>query len=180
MMQRTRIAFSPTAKTDIAYAGFWLRFLAYLIDGVALAGVEAALFTSVYVIAGKVDLPGFAGVCTAIGWAYFVLFESSPARGTLGKIALELYVADVHGDPISFWRASLRNALKSVSWLVFGVGWMMAGFTPRKQALHDLGAGTLVLRKVHYFVTGPESPTEPGDHWDGTGWVARVPPMENS
>ena len=91
-----------------------------------------------------------------------------------------LYVADLRGDPIGFLRAFFRNALKVLSSLLIGVGWMMAGFGPRKQALHDLLAGTLVLRRVNYFVIGPQAPTEPGDHWDGTRWVASVPPLEKS
>jgi len=91
-----------------------------------------------------------------------------------------VYVADLHGDPISFGRAAFRNGLKSVSWLLLGAGWVLAAFTPRKQALHDVMAGTLVLRKVHYFVIGPEAPTEPGDHWDGKRWVASLPPLEKS
>ena len=89
-------------------------------------------------------------------------------------------MADLYGDPISFGRAVLRNALKTLSTLVVGVGWLMAAFTPRRQALHDLLAGTIVLRKSIYFVIGPEAPTQPGDHWDGTRWVASVPPMERT
>ena len=125
-------------------------------------------------------LANIAPVAIAISWAYFAVLESSPASGTLGKVALGVYVADLHGDPISFGRAAFRNGLKSVSWLLLGAGWVLAAFTPRKQALHDVMAGTLVLRKVHYFVIGPEAPTEPGDHWDGKRWVASLPPLEKS
>jgi hypothetical protein len=70
--------------------------------------------------------------------------------------------------------------LKSLSTALLGIGWLMAAFTPRKQALHDLLAGTLVLRKSNYFVFGTETPTEPGEHWDGTHWMATVPPQERS
>jgi hypothetical protein len=63
---------------------------------------------------------------------------------------------------------------------LFGLGWIMAAFTPRKQALHDLMAGTLVLRRVTYLMIGQEPPTEPGDYWDGGRWVASVRPMEKS
>ncbi|TME21016.1 MAG: RDD family protein [Chloroflexi bacterium] len=182
MMQSSSAVPPPVAKSDIAYAGFWRRLLAYLIDGTLLAGLDLALYSTVHVLAPD-NLDAVANVvpvAIAIGWAYFAVLESSPARGTLGKIALGLYVADVQGDPISFGRAVFRNAMKSVSWLVFGIGWVLAAFTPRKQALHDLLAGTLVLRRVHYFVFGQESPTEPGDHWDGSHWVASVPPLEKS
>ena len=180
----------PIARTDIAFAGFWRRTLALLIDQIFLFGVELGLMAAVYVIAPTTvqaiqggSLPAIeevGPVMSAISWAYYGIFESSPARGTLGKMALGLYVGDIHGDPITFRRAVWRNWLKVVSWLTLGTGFLLAGFTPRKQALHDLLAGTLVLRKVNYFVTAPQAPTEPGEHWDGTRWVASVPPLERS
>lgn len=171
---------SPVAplKTGIAFAGFWRRVVAYLVDATVLFGVYLSIYFTVQIIApDNVDaVTNIGAVCSAVGWAYYALMESSPARGTLGKLALNLYVGDVHGDQISFVRAVIRNALKPLSTLILGLGWIMAAFTPRKQALHDVLAGTLVLRRVHYFVVGPQAPTEPGDHWDGTRWVASVPP----
>ena len=171
-----------TLRTEIGLAGFWRRVLAYLIDAVILFGAYLSIGAAVTLL--KTDdnrvLFNIVPVCSAVGWAYYVVMESSPARGTLGKLAIGLYVADTHGDPITFWRAVLRNALKSLSTLLLGLGWLAAAFTPRKQALHDLLAGTLVLRKVNYFVIGQEAPTAPGDHWDGSRWIASVPPMENS
>jgi uncharacterized RDD family membrane protein YckC len=181
-MTHAPVAYTPVAKSDIAYAGFWRRLLAYVIDSVFLFGVQLILATGVLLVApGDLrSMLNVAPVSAAIGWAYFALFESSPARGTLGKKALSLYVGDLHGDPITFRRAVLRNALKIISWLLLGFGFVFAAFSPRKQALHDLLAGTLVLREVRYFVIGPEAPTEPGDHWDGGRWVASVPPLEKS
>jgi uncharacterized RDD family membrane protein YckC len=171
-------AAAPGLKTEIVFAGFWRRVLAYLIDATVLFGIYATINISVRVIApDNVDaLTNIGAVCIGVGWAYYALMESSPARGTLGKLALNLYVGDLHGDPITYRRAIWRNLLKTLSTLLLGGGWIMAAFTPRKQALHDLLAGTLVLRRVNYLVVGPEVPTEPGDHWDGTRWVASVPP----
>jgi uncharacterized RDD family membrane protein YckC len=167
-------------RTEIVYAGFWRRLLAYVIDGALLAGVEVVMATAVGLLApGDFrSLANVAPVSAAIGWAYFGLMESSPVQGTLGKIALNLMVTDVHGDPITFRRAIFRNLFKILSTLFIFTGWAMAAFTPRKQALHDLLAGTLVMRKVNYIVIGPEAPAEPGDHWDGARWVASVPPVE--
>jgi uncharacterized RDD family membrane protein YckC len=164
------------------FAGFWRRLLAYLIDLVLLVGVELALWRSVTVLAPN-DLQALANVVpvsSALWWAYFALMESSPAQATLGKLALSLYVTDLHGDPVTFRRASLRSFFKTFSTLTAGAGWVLAAFTPRKQALHDLLAGTLVLRKVNYFAVGPKAPSEPGEHWDGARWVATVPPLERS
>lgn len=199
-MQVSSAARPVVIKTAINFAGFWLRLLAWLIDYTVLSGIYFSIYVAVRILApdqfgsgpvvvhGQVDetalvstvlaLSNVAAVCAAIGWAYFVILESSPARGTLGKLALGLYVADIHGDQLSFWRALARNLLKSFSNLLLGLGWVMAAFTPRKQALHDMLAGTLVLRKSNYLVIGRERPTEPGDHWDGTRWVASVPPLE--
>jgi uncharacterized RDD family membrane protein YckC len=167
-------------RTEIVYAGFWRRLLAYLIDAVLLAGVEIMIASAVAVLApGDFQALGnVVPVSAAIGWAYFGVMESSPAQATLGKIALGLFVADVQGDPITFRRALFRNLFKVLSTLFLFTGWLMAAFTPRKQSLHDLLAGTLVMRRVHYIVVGPEAPAEPGDHWDGARWVASVPPVE--
>ena len=185
-----QLAHQRVARTEVAFAGVWRRLLAFVIDYVFLFGVELALAAAVYVFVpttvsaiqgGSLQAIEEVGpVMSVITWAYFGIFESSPARATLGKMALGLYVGDIHGDPITFRRAVWRNWLKTLSWLTLGTGFILAGFTPRKQGLHDLLAGTLVLRKVHYFVTGPEAPTEPGEHWDGTRWVASVPPLERT
>ena len=179
---------APVVKTDVALAGFWRRVLALLIDEVFLFGVGIGLYEAVTVLTQTQAIEGLnvqtikevGPVMSAISWAYFGILESSPARGTLGKIALGLYVGDKSGDQIGFRRAVWRNWLKNVSWLPLGAGFVLAGITPRKQALHDVIAGTLVLRKVHYFEVGPHPPTDPGDHWDGTRWIASVPPTERS
>ena len=82
-------------------------------------------------------------------WLYFALMESSVRQGTVGKIALGLFVTDLHGRRISFARASGRFFAKIITGLIpFFIGYMMAGFTEKKQALHDMIAGCLVLKKV--------------------------------
>ena len=168
-------------RTEIAFAGFWRRLLAYIIDSALLAGVGALIGSGVIALTHNdfqtvIEVPAVVG---AIAWAYFAVMESSPAQATLGKLALNLYVTDTHGDPITFLRASFRHYFKVFSTLLLYTGWVMAAFTPRKQALHDVLAGTLVLRRINYIVIGPEPPAEPGEHWDGTHWVA-VPPLERT
>ncbi|TME11047.1 MAG: RDD family protein [Chloroflexi bacterium] len=173
-----------------AYAGFWLRLAAYLIDFMLLSVVElvlalgyllmnqdlkallvvkpdtySTLLVVVYLVANV------APVWSAVGWAYFAVLESSPLQGTVGKHALGLYVTDVQGDPIGFRRASLRYWLKAVSDLTLAVGWIMAAFTPRKQALHDLLAGTLVLRRVQDSTPVPAAASL-AEYWDGSRWVS--------
>lgn len=173
---------APQLRSEIHLAGFWRRAVAYAIDFALLAGVGAFVTTAVASLTRNdfQALANVAPVTAALAWAYFALLESSPAQGTLGKLALNLHVTDTHGDPITFRRASFRYLFKTLSTLVLFAGWAMAAFTPRKQALHDVLAGTLVLRRADYFVIGREAPAEPGDHWDGLHWVASAPPLERS
>src|SRR5438128_9293432 len=129
MIQSASAVLPRVAKSDIAYAGFWRRLLAYLIDGTLLAGVELALYSTVHVLAPD-NLDAVANVvpvAIAITWAYFAVLESSPARGTLGKVALGLYVAALNGAPSSCGRAVFCNALESVWWLVCGAGGLLGG-----------------------------------------------------
>lgn len=171
-----------TEKTELSFAGFWFRALAYVIDGALLFGAVLVLASTVRLVAPNdfEAIRNIVPVAAAIAWAYFSVLESSPAQGTVGKFALGLVVCDVHGDPITFRRAAFRYALKSLSSLTAGAGWLMAAFTPRKQALHDLLAGTIVLRRVRYLVPESALPTEPGEHWDGIRWVAIPRPLERS
>ncbi len=96
-------------------------------------------------------LIGFAGplaalVITSIYWLYHAWMTSSPRQATLGKLALGLIVTDLDGNRISFWRASLRFFGTLVSGSVLNIGYLIQPFTAKKQALHDLMAGTLVIK----------------------------------
>lgn len=84
-------------------------------------------------------------------WLYFATFESSPWQATPGKKVLGLRVTDLEGGRLSFIRASGRYFGKIISSLLFGIGFVMAGFTEKKQALHDMLAGCLVLREASKF-----------------------------
>ncbi len=80
-------------------------------------------------------------------WLYFALMESSPRQATLGKQALGIMVTDLAGQRISFARATGRFFAKILSGLILWIGYVMAAFTERKQALHDLLASCLVVAK---------------------------------
>jgi len=82
-----------------------------------------------------------------IRWTYFAGMESSPFRATFGKMALGLYVTNQNGERIDFGQATGRYFGKILSGLILGVGYLMAGFTEKHQALHDKLSNSLVLRK---------------------------------
>ena len=84
-----------------------------------------------------------------LAWIYNAAMESSRHQGTLGKMALGLTVTDLGGRPIGFGLASGRYFAKIITGLIpLGIGYAMAGFTEKKQALHDMIASCLVLRKT--------------------------------
>jgi Tfp pilus assembly protein PilE len=79
-------------------------------------------------------------------WLYFALMHSSARQATLGKMAFGIKVTDLAGERVSFLRATGRYFATWVSSILLAVGFLMAGLTARKQALHDMIAGTLVVR----------------------------------
>lgn len=82
-------------------------------------------------------------------WIYFAVLESSSWQATLGKRALGIIVTDERGERLTFGRATGRYWAKWLSYLTFLVGFAMAGFTRKKQALHDVLANTLVVVGKH-------------------------------
>lgn len=135
------------------HAGFWRRAAAIILDGfivgvvgwiVGMVLVFALFATGSFsaMMAGAV-LNYF--VMIAINWLYFALQESSAAQATLGKRAMGIKVTDEHAERISFARATGRFFGKIISALVAYIGFMLAGWTLRKQALHDMMASTFVV-----------------------------------
>jgi len=150
---------TPPRGTTGVYAGFWKRFGAYIIDEIILStvgliillvfggmiGVSMGLSGVDEDIIGPVVAINLIALDTILNWLYFTVLESSQRRATLGKMALGIAVTDMYGRRISFMRANARFWSKIISGLFFCVGYIIAGFTERKQALHDLIAGTLVI-----------------------------------
>jgi len=161
-----------TYATNVTYAGFWLRLVAHLIDGFIIGAAALVLIVPWFFLMGGMALfsslpremgerpdPGqvgallsvifiFVGVARLGQWLYFAYLESGEKQGTWGKQMLGLYVTDLAGYRVSFARASGRFFAKFITSMIpLGVGYMMAGFTERKQALHDMIASCLVLRR---------------------------------
>ena len=158
------------AVPRVEYAGFWLRFLAFLIDS-AVMGIGFVL-----ILIPLIFLTGLGGIIAEIHpdedmndvgifmligllflaatvsllwtWLYHALLESSEWQATLGKRVLGLVVTDMAGRRVGFGRATGRHFAKIITNMVPAfIGYIMAGFTEREQALHDMIAGCLVLRR---------------------------------
>ena len=129
------------------YAGFWRRFAAYIIDNILISVVFWLVVLVLGAIAGDGGMIG-AYTLGAIVWlGYYAAMESSTSQATVGKMALGIQVTDLEGNRISFGKALGRNLAKILSALIFYIGFIMAAFTAKKQALHDMIAGTLVVKK---------------------------------
>jgi uncharacterized RDD family membrane protein YckC len=165
-----KVAVSPQAVTPrqqasnpvppIEYAGFWRRFWAGTID-VALEAAAALLIT--YAIDKVLDRVGpmlgyerwmskmasgfsYILVLSIIAWLYCAFSESSPRQATIGKRILGLRVVNADGSRVSFGEATVRHFMKFLSLFTAGVGFMMAGWTKRRQALHDIPCDCFVVR----------------------------------
>lgn len=138
-------------KDNVVYSGFWRRFAAFLIDMVIVSLfiliLSAAMGFSVGI--GGVGGPGASllGILIAIAapWLYWAGMESSKHQATIGKMALGMAVTDQSYKRLTFLRASARYYGKFLSSMTLLIGFIMAGFTRRKQALHDMLAGSLVV-----------------------------------
>jgi uncharacterized RDD family membrane protein YckC len=137
-----------TPNRRVEYAGFWLRFCAAVVDGMIVGLANAAISSLIRMGAMSLDFEPVVDLLSiVVDWLYFALQESSTAQATLGKRMCRIKVTNLAGEPISFGRATGRYFGKYVSAIILGIGYFMAGFTQRKQALHDMMAGCLVVRK---------------------------------
>ncbi len=158
-------------RTDIAYAGFWRRVAAYQLDSFILSigsyivmlpvamimgiGAQqamlnasddpAALFGAMWPMMAVMYLLVFA-----VQAVYFAWLHSRPAQATWGKMAVGIKVARSDGSRISFWRGIARYFALFLSALPLGIGFLMAAFTERKQALHDMLCDTVVVDRWAY------------------------------
>jgi uncharacterized RDD family membrane protein YckC/DNA-directed RNA polymerase subunit RPC12/RpoP len=149
---------------DLVYAGFWLRFVAHLIDSLILAvptsAIVAVCVTLFRNVPGNVpwnavfDLTGFwvpELLLLLLTWPYYAPMESSRFQATFGKMLLGLIVTDLDGERVSFGRATGRHWAKVFSSFCFMLGYLTAGFDDKKQAWHDSISSCLVIRRPPDF-----------------------------
>ncbi len=139
-----------TTPDTTIYAGFWKRAAALLLDTVITMVMSfiVGFFFGLMAAFSSLEEGTAEAFSSLLGvmvsWLYFAWMESSPRQATFGKALIGIKVTDLEGGRISFGRATGRYFGKILSGLTLCIGYMMAGFTLRKQALHDKLAGTLV------------------------------------
>lgn len=147
-----------TKRTCNIYAGFWRWAAAFVIDYIILYGAFIVVafcagiaFPRFFAEMDEEELKSFETLanCSAIFifWFYFAGMESSAHQATVGKRILRIKVTTLDGSPIGFGRATGRHFAKFISGLILGIGYLIAAFTPKKQTLHDMMAGCLVVKR---------------------------------
>jgi uncharacterized RDD family membrane protein YckC len=170
------------------YAGFWKRVAAYIIDIIVLYvpnlliekafGMAAAREAMKQALANAAGDPGAMMAAQAhfyatmwpaflatfvLAWWYYALCESSAWQATVGKLALGIRVTDMEGRRLKLGRALIRYPAMILSTLIIFIGFLMVAFTRRKQGLHDILAGTLVLNgRASEFKDAPAKPSSGG------------------
>ena len=140
-------------KKEYKYGGFWVRFVAIIIDAIVLFFVQS-LFS--FVFTGQLMsfysedgdnsaywTSNLLSIFVSVG--YYAGFESSAKQATIGKMCFDLKVVDTSGNRISFLRGVGRYFSKILSTITLMIGYIMAAFDSRKQALHDKLASTMVV-----------------------------------
>ena len=164
-----KTSFEVPHMQGVEYAGFWRRFLAFLLDIILISLLISPL--KMFVLSGSQSMwdimvhnfkfpnqpimpsideiireSWISFVTSLLTIFYFASFESSRFQATPGKIAIGIRVTDTLGQRLSFWRAAGRYMAKYISNCTLLIGYIMAGFTPKAQALHDELADTLVVK----------------------------------
>ena len=147
-----------------------MRLVAFIIDAIIIGVLQSFVFVPILGVLGisifnstpdMSDPDQVAGMVATIVAAmgtvwilamiiqilYFTFMESSKYQATVGKLALGIIVTDVNGAKLDFTKALVRNLCRIISNITMLIGYIIAGFTEKKQALHDIIAGTLVVKK---------------------------------
>jgi uncharacterized RDD family membrane protein YckC len=149
------------------YGGFWRRLIGLTLDSLVLFFPLATfrVFLGLDMMGEwKPDSTAWwiaSWVEVVLCWLYGAWMISGPARGTLGMQVMDLQVTRLHGERVSFGRATARYLAQFLSALTLMVGYLMQVFTRRRQTLHDLVSGTVVVR------TRGERAPAPAPAWSG-------------
>ncbi|HLC43249.1 MAG TPA: RDD family protein [Methylomirabilota bacterium] len=154
----------PVRVDTLPRAGFWIRLAAWIADIVCL--FLATIVLAVLVLAtiwfggrlgGEINeqvmaLAGYSGavIVMASGFLYFTLFVGSSGQ-TPGKMLFRLKVVRVNDQEMTYGRAVLRSLCWILSLLLFSIGFLMIAFNRQKQGLHDVLAGTYVIRTQRWL-----------------------------
>jgi len=155
-------------ENTLRYGGFWVRFVASIIDGILLYVLSIIIAIFIYIglngpssessllsaiqSSNAIDnsiVSSFIGLVFLTGLIATIVY-STIAVGiwgrTIGKAALRLKVVKPDGSRVSYWRAFGRSLAYILNWFIFGLGFLVIAFTSKKRGLHDYICDTIVVK----------------------------------
>ena len=137
------------SPSSVYYAGFWRRFAAGLIDTLVVGLIFASIIVLLLLRNGFSFYNIIESVLGLFGiaiWIIYFPFAEAQWGATIGKKIVGIKVLNANGNPVNFLRSAGRNLAKIVSSLVLMIGFIMIGFTEKKQGLHDMIASCVVVK----------------------------------
>lgn len=135
-------------EVEYKLASLSKRFMALVIDNLILIFIcRVITFNWNYDFHSFFFIYKFAGIFFVIALIYYSYFESSESQATLGKKVMNLKVFDMKGDRLTSGKAVVRNAIKIICGNYFLLGFLIALFTNKKQALYDIISDTVVIEE---------------------------------
>ena len=132
--------------TGTPYQGFWIRLVAYIIDYFVLVILLVLLLSLIPGLPGASNIFGLYFYAVIMRMAYDTVMIGQ-FRGTIGMLVVRIEVLCENGSAVSYWRALGRHLATYVSGLILGIGFLVVAFQEDKRALHDLIAGTIVVKR---------------------------------
>jgi len=148
---RELLGFNKQHHIPQYYGGFDQRLLASAIDWFIISGVFI-FFMVIGLVLNEdktVQLFIIVGLLLIIPVAkiiYHIIMESSAKQATIGKSILGIKVCDINGERLTLIHSAGRNLAKILSVLTLFIGYLLAFFNSKQQCLHDIVAGTLVIK----------------------------------
>ena len=150
-----------TLPALLQYGGFWIRFVAKIIDNIIMGMVNWAIMIPVSMVAAPAVMQGSEQFPTSGFFAFMglqlIISISLPAAystyfigrfgATLGKMACRLKVVTPEGGRVSYGRALGRFFSEMLSSMILFIGYIMAAFDDEKRTLHDRICSTRVVHK---------------------------------
>jgi len=134
-------------QSSVHYAGFWIRYAAVVIDGFIIGTGSLILIALGFILAGK-DGATVGRILSFLGgWFYSIMMINS-SGATIGKRAVGIEVTAVDGTKLALGQIIIRETIgKILSGIILMIGYIMAAFTGKKQALHDKLISSVVVYK---------------------------------
>ncbi|MCA1032348.1 RDD family protein [Bacillus timonensis] len=142
---------SKTVERSLFFAGFWMRFWAYLLDLIVIGSINRIL---IYPLFRGLNLPivdhhmfSFITISTTITFYLYFILMTKYFSQTLGKMVFGLRVIDLNDKPLTWSTIIFREFIGRFISKFTVVGYIIVGFLPKKQGLHDIFSDTTVVHE---------------------------------